>query len=562
MRLRLLALAALGLLALWLYSQRAALRQTLFDLTGEESAGGQARAMWQLATDRLRPPLNLKPETPIAYNGVNPFGVNTFLQQEVEPSKRELQMQMLQTAGFQWLRQEFPWYDLEVHGKGNFEDCRNDPCVSAWAKYDQIVSLAEQYGLTILTRLSSPPAWSRAVGNENGTFAPPDHYSDFADYAAAVAERYRGRLRYYQVWNEPNNYPEWGNQPVDPEGYTRLLCETYARIKAIDPDAVIVSGVLAPTNDLGADNGTGGNSLNDFIYLQRMYNAGAKQCFDVLTVQGYGLWSGPTDHRLQPLVVNFGRNQFIRDLMVANGDEHKAIWIAEMNWNAVPEESGIAPMFGRVTLEQQARYAPLAYERAQGEWPWVGAIFLWYFKDADDHERDQPKYYFRMIEPDFTPLPVYTAMQAYARQTPVMRAGWYQEEHWAVTWDDRWATLNDAPLHFGRGRVSNQAQARATFDFEGTSLTLNVWRAPSGGRLLVRVDGQTREFNLHSEHATEAYLSVASGLSSGQHHVELINLGGRTVIDGFIVREEGNFLAAVFVMMGAVLVGVWRVLRR
>ena len=128
---------------------------------------------------------------------------------------------------------------------------------------------------------------------------------------------------------------------------------------------------------------------------------------------GYGLFSGPTDDRLRPRVVNFGRPQYIRDIMVANGDADKPIWISEMNWNAVPDEIP-DKRFGQVTLEQQARYLPLAYERIRSEWPWVGVAFTWYFKDADDHEKDQAKYYFRLLEPDFTPLPVYEAIKRYA----------------------------------------------------------------------------------------------------------------------------------------------------
>jgi hypothetical protein len=84
-----------------------------------------------------------------------------------------------------------------------------------------------------------------------------------------------------------------------------------------------------------------------------------------------------------------------------------------MNWNVAPED--VEPRYGRVTLEQQARYAVLAYQRAQEEWPWVGVINFWYFKRADDTwERNrQPEAYFRMVGSDFEPLPVYAAMQAY-----------------------------------------------------------------------------------------------------------------------------------------------------
>ena len=57
----------------------------------------------------------------VAHTGMNPFGVNTFLQLEVEPTKRERQMLMIREAGFSWIRQEFTWEDIEVHGKGDFE---------------------------------------------------------------------------------------------------------------------------------------------------------------------------------------------------------------------------------------------------------------------------------------------------------------------------------------------------------------------------------------------------------------------------------------------------------
>jgi hypothetical protein len=153
-----------------------------------------------------------------------------------------------------------------------------------------------------------------------------------------------------------------------------------------------------------------------------MYQAGAGECFDVMSVQGYGLWSGPTDRRMHPGKVNYGRHQFIRDIMVAHGDASKPIWISEMNWNAVPEDSGLPAIYGRVSLEQQARWAPLAYERARDEWPWVGVVSFWYFKRADASEIDQSWYYFRMLEPDFTMMPVYTGIKNYITSNPYVKS--------------------------------------------------------------------------------------------------------------------------------------------
>lgn len=383
-----------------------------FHLTGEEQSAAQLRGLWQLSGNVFRPQLDLRSNIPVSHANVNPYGINTFLEQEVEPIKRERQVRLISTAGFHWLRQEFPWYDIEIHGKGDFEDRRFDPHRSAWEKYDHIVELSEEYNLEIIARLSSPPDWAHDNDKSQGAFAPPKDFGDFADYAAAVVEHYKGRINHFQVWNEPNIYPEWGEQSVDPEAYTELLCATYKAIKVANRQAIVLSGALAPTSELT------GRNLNDFIFLQRMYSAGAADCFDVMSMQGYGLWSGPTDHRMRPVVINYGRNQFIRDIMVQNGDAHKAIWISEMNWNAVPPSSGLPPNYGRVTLEQQARWAPLAYERARSDWPWIGVINFWFFKRASDSEKYQTWYYFRMSEPDFSLLPVYYTMKDYIEEHP------------------------------------------------------------------------------------------------------------------------------------------------
>jgi hypothetical protein len=116
---------------------------------------------------------------------------------------------------------------------------------------------------------------------------------------------------------------------------------------------------------------------------------------------------------MHPRVINISRHKFIRDLMVKNGDSVKPIWIAEMNWNAAPED--VDPRYGRVTLDQQARYLPLAYERVLNEWPWIGVAATWYLKRATDlwETNRQPEAWFRLLAPDFTPQPVYESMKAF-----------------------------------------------------------------------------------------------------------------------------------------------------
>ncbi len=382
--------------------------------TGEAAPVGQARALWNAALDVARPPLRVAADAAIRPRVDTPYAVNTFLHQEVEAAKRARQLQMIRDAGFGWIRQPFPWYDLEIQAKGDFIDRRNNPAKSAWDKYDNIVALAEQYGLGLIARLEAPPEWAHQGYADLGTLGPPADFADYADYVAAVAQRYRGRIRAYQLWNEPNIYPEWGAQAVNPEDYAKMLCLAYQRVKAVDPEAIVLAAALAPTVEQS------GRDLSDLIFLQRMYTAGAGKCFDVAAAQGYGLFSGPEDRRLSPWGTHLARPTLMRDIMVANGDAGKPNWLAEANWNALPSENaGISGYgnFGIVTVEEQARYVPQLYARAKRDWPWVGAIAVWFFKPASDADKNQAVYYFRMLEPDFTPLPLYEALKAMPKVT-------------------------------------------------------------------------------------------------------------------------------------------------
>lgn len=380
---------------------------SLYDLTGEEKVLPQLRGVVHWLNTAVRPQPRLAPNEVMDYADGITMGINTFLEQEAEVTKREESLRLIREAGFGFIRQEFPWEDIEIHGKGDFEDRRNVEAVgvvSSWAKYDNIVALAEQYDIEIMARLSNPPAWSRAMTDTIGTQAPPDDVTDYGDFVAAVAARYQGQITYFQVWNEPNIYPEWGEQNVDPEAFTQLLCHAYERIKAANPEAVVVAGAMSPTVAMD------GRNMNDLVFLQRMYNAGAGACFDVLSAQGYGLWSGATDQRLRPTVINFPHHMLLRDVMVRNGDAAKPIWLSEMGWNSVPD--GLPQNFGQVTEEQKARYAVEAYERTQKEWPWLGVVYYWFFKRAAPQE-EQTFYYFRAMEPDFRPLPVWETLAEY-----------------------------------------------------------------------------------------------------------------------------------------------------
>ncbi len=527
--------AAFVLLALAACLARESIHQTLADWTGEEEWEHQLKGLGYLALGALQPARATADFAPMPYADVNPFGVNTFLEQEVEEAKIRQSLQMIRDAGFHWIRQEFPWEDIEKPRKGEYWDTRWNR--RTWDKYDRLVALAREYGVEMIVRLDHPPAWTRADGRARGDFAPPDDFDDYGDFVATVVERYRGKIHFYQLWNEPNIYPEWGDQPVDAAAYTRLLKIGYARAKAVDPNVVIISAGLAQTIETGPRN------VSDLIFLQQMYDAGARGYFDILAVMNYGLWTGPGDRRLDAQRTNFSRPILIREIMVKNGDADKPMWAMEVGWNAVPP--GMDAPFGRVTEEQQARYAVQAYARAANEWPWMGAMMYWFWKRATDLEVNQPFYYFRMLDPDFTPRPVYGAMREYITRARVVTPGFRSTSHWAMEWRGEWETVRAERAYFGEykiGRAGDPATGgqgdKVSFAWRGSDLDLVVAQNPYGGAVRVEVDdAPAREIELwRTDPGVGGRVALARGLRGGQHRVTVTVTRGVVAVNGFMVQ--------------------------
>ena len=63
--------------------------------------------------------------------------------------------------------------------------------------------------------------------------------------------------------------------------------------------------------------------MNDLDFLQGMYDAGAKDAFDILAVHAYG-WQEPPDAPPAPDRINWRRTELLRQIMERNGDAAKS----------------------------------------------------------------------------------------------------------------------------------------------------------------------------------------------------------------------------------------------
>jgi len=273
--------------------------------------------------------------------------------------------------GFNWVKFQVPWKDLEG-SKGAY----------GWGGMDGIVNSLAGSGLNILASIVKAPDWSRPPNTDRSVEGPPANNQDYADFVGAFAARYKGRVKAIEVWNEQNLWYEWGHEPLDPGRYVDLLCKAYQAIKAQDPGMVVVLGALTPT---GVNDGS--TAIDDVAYLQRMYAAGAKRCFDAVGAHPSG-YNNPPDAKFgysNPAEPSFKNHPsfFFRDtmeryraVMVANGDSSKRIWPTEFGWASEPNPVAGYEYARDITPDEQAQYLVRAYQMAKA-WGWVGPMFLW-----------------------------------------------------------------------------------------------------------------------------------------------------------------------------------------
>ncbi|MDB5079050.1 MAG: hypothetical protein JWP00_974 [Chloroflexi bacterium] len=340
------------------------------------------------------------PAAAIPDTDVVPYGTNTFLDKEVEFWKKERTMQLINQAGIKWIKQLFGWNEIEFK-KGYFTDDKNKK--SGWQKYDEIVDLAIKYNIQIVARIDQTPAWANPAGGVPG--GRPANYQDYADFLKEFVKHYKGKVKYITVWNEPNLEREWEpTKKVNPVQYVEMLKLAYKSIKETDPSVKVMAAPLAITLEENIN-------LSELTYLDQMYKAGAKDFFDIMPANAYGLEFAP-DAAPDPKVLNYRRVELLHDIMVKNGDGNKAVWFNEYGWNASPSSIPAEKLtWRRVTEQQQAEWTVQGIEYARKNWPWSGVIFVWFFRQVGDIPDTASEQHFQLVTKDFVAKPAYNSLK-------------------------------------------------------------------------------------------------------------------------------------------------------
>jgi len=328
------------------------------------------------------------------------------------PGGDQRSIDAVKDIGFNWVKQQVEWHRHEG-SQGAYD----------FGGLDTLVNQANAAGVNVMFSVVKAPGWARPGNTDHSVEGPPADPATFANFMGAMAAHFKGRVAAYEVWNEQNLHYEWGNEPIDPGRYVRMLCSVYGSIKAQDPGATVVSGALTPT---------GVNShlaMDDVAYLRGMYAAGLRGCSNALGAHPSGFnkpatagvgWSAPgkTDFSGHRSFYFRGTMEAYRSVMCAYGDCGKKIWATEFGWATVENlGAGPAPGYGYAAQNsegEQAQYLVDAFNLARS-WRYVGPMFVWNLNFAPVSGPADEKAAFGLVRNDWSPRPAYNALKGMSK---------------------------------------------------------------------------------------------------------------------------------------------------
>ncbi|MDQ4040990.1 MAG: cellulase family glycosylhydrolase [Actinomycetota bacterium] len=248
-------------------------------------------------------------------------------------------LERIQTSGAKHVRVFASWRMLEPQ-RGHFS-------THILAGYDELADRMKAMGIGVYFVVTQTPAWATGSGAHN---APPPP-ALYADFMRRLAGHFRGRVRGYEVWNEPNDVIFWAGSAT-PAAYSALLRPAYAAVKAADPAARV---------------GIGGLIGNDYDYVGKLYDAGVKGSFDFVGIHTDGAcaFTDPR-HAARDVDGRISRWSFtgyreVRATMLAHGDP-KPIWMTEIGWQVTGRRCPVNLKDpGGVSAADQAAFLSRAY---------------------------------------------------------------------------------------------------------------------------------------------------------------------------------------------------------
>jgi hypothetical protein len=194
-----------------------------------------------------------------------------------------------------------------------------------WTLLDAWLDLAASHQVDVVYTFGVIPAWAASNPTQPcdyhpGACSPPANLANWEAFVRALVVHSNGRIRYWELWNEPNLAESWAG---DVQTLSQMAQRAYSIIKSIDPNAIVLTpAATAATNNIGS-------------WLNQYFSAGGGNSADIVAFHGYLPGAVRAPEQLKGVLDS------INAVMAASGQSNKPIWDTEASWGTATQLPGL-----------------------------------------------------------------------------------------------------------------------------------------------------------------------------------------------------------------------------
>lgn len=336
--------------------------------------------------------------------------------------------QIKESLGVQLVRVHASWARVE-----------STPGVRDWGALNAHVNEARNQGIDLLFIIGGSPGW--ANGDASNEWTVPTGEPAFGAwvqqyrlFVRALVTEFRGRVRSWELWNEPNLTQFWAPAP-NADDYITWSTAIHDEIRTLDPTANVAFGSLVIPDVPLSPGQIAGRDM-----LQRLYDRGVVP--EIVSVHPYSFGNeGPDVYAPGDMRNTFRDTQTIREVMLANEPPgvKSRVWITEFGWQT-GSTHGSPPI--SMTEALRADYLERSIEIIEFEQPFIDTV-IWFW---DWDRPSQPAFNGFGLLTGPAAVPVRTSasevFQETARRTPLLIEGFES----ASAIQDNWAVWTNNPV--------------------------------------------------------------------------------------------------------------------
>lgn len=310
-------------------------------------------------------------------NQYSPYGINAHAPQGSDLAPL---LDAVQTCGIGWIRIDFVWSWVEP-AQDSF----------TWTMYDNLVAAASARGIHIYATIGNTPAWATAGAAGTG---PPANPADWYDVCFRAAQRYRGSIEHWGMWNEPDLSQFWTGTRA--QYINDILRNGADAVHAVNSSAKACGPELAHLSSANWDDwltdaiNQAGTKLD--IVTHHVYSSSYSGCTDKLEKAPFWPWDPPS----------------LKEVLQSTGWYGRPVWITETGWQS--SDAGEA--------SQASNYTGFLNDWFTGQSgrTWISRVFFYELNDTQVFANNS----FGILGPDpsYPHKAAFTAYQSFITAHP------------------------------------------------------------------------------------------------------------------------------------------------